>query len=258
MTRIVLAVLLAIGMALALACAASSPVKPDPYPPMPGLASCGPEPPDPPTGLAPCPSRAEIDQINRDVPITFAGDPWPDSRVCRAADGSADLTYVQAALYMELAFMRRVSFSKQLPWTDMSAYDWFRQTVAGIVVEAKPGGGSYCCSPARVIHVVRDSSSPWGWNSNWLTNDAAIPSGLIHEARHIEAGIHSCGSKDNTIAEMGTFGVQYYYLKWVADYSDEPDALKLQAAHMAWGLRGSGFCNECSRAASQSSRTTSF
>jgi hypothetical protein len=207
------------------------------------LPSCGPEPPDAhPMPMAACPPRAEIDQINRDVSMTFASGLTAGSRVCRAEDGSADLTYVQAVMYMGMAFMRQKTFSKPLPWTDKSAYDWFRQTVAGIVVESGTGN-SYCCSPKGVFHVVYNPSGTY--NPNWLTLDAVVPVGLIHEARHIETGGHSCNPHDMTIAEMGAGGVVYSYFKWLADYSDEPPDRRVHWAHEAWSYRKNAFCSEC-------------
>jgi hypothetical protein len=45
---------------------------------------------------------------------------------------------------------------------------------------------------------------------------------------------------------MGSFGVVYYYFRWLADYSDDPPALQLHWNHDAWELRKSAFCQECS------------
>jgi hypothetical protein len=174
--------------------------------------------------------------------MTFVNDPSAGSLVCREEDGSANLTYVQAHMYMAMAFMRRKLFNKELPWTDKSAYDWFRGIVSGIVVEGGTGNSS-CCNPKGVIHIVFNPSNPF--NPKWLTVDAAAPGGLVHEARHIETGGHSCDYHDTTIAEMGPYGVQYYYYVWLANYSDEPDDMRVHWTATAWTLRKSAFCQEC-------------
>jgi hypothetical protein len=239
MQRILGAALAAIGLGVTVGCGGST----VPSPVLSGLPSCGPEPPDRAVPLAPCPSRLEIDEINRDVPITFVNDPSAGSLVCREEDGSANLTYVQADTYMAMAFMRRKVFRMALPWTDKSAYDWFRGIVVGIVVEGGATGSASCCSPRGVIHIVYSRSDPF--NPKWLSLDTASPAGLIHEARHIETGAHSCDYRDNTIAEMGAFGVQYYYTVWLANYSDEPEDMRAHWTWRAWALRKSAFCLEC-------------
>jgi hypothetical protein len=85
-------------------------------------------------------------------------------------------------------------------------------------------------------------------NGKWLTIATVDAAGLVHEARHADGPLHTCGNKDQTVAEMGAFGVEYLFIVWVADYSAEPQAYRDYFRWAAWKLRSSGgaFCVECS------------
>lgn len=254
MRRLVVAALVAAVLTVALACR-RSPTTPAPNPNPNNLPLCETEPRYlRPTDRVPCPSHAEIDRIAQDVPITFAGESTAGPLMCQEADGSADLTYLQAVTYLQIAYMRRVVFHTPLPWTDKSLYDWFRGAILGVVVETG-SGGSYCCSPSRVIHLVH--SPPLAQNPPWLTVADINPGIPVHEARHAERGPHPCiiektqtsaRAADYTIADMGASGVRYLLYAWLAKYSDEPQVTKDYFTWCAWGVRNQyTFCNECYR-----------
>jgi hypothetical protein len=40
---------------------------------------------------------------------------------------------------------------------------------------------------------------------------------LAPEARHLDGKPHTCGSNDDTIAEMGAWAVRYYLYRWLAE-----------------------------------------
>ena len=63
-----------------------------------------------------------------------------------------------------------------------------------------------------------------------------------------------------TIADLGAFRVQYYLLKWIADYSRESQETRDYANYGAWQLRsGSAFCSECQGpAAGQAALSVTF
>ena len=254
MTRLVAGTFLAVLLAVALACG-KSPTSPDPTGNPNNLPLCASEPRDArPSERLPCPSRAEIDQINQDISITFNNDTTAGSLVCRQQDGSADLSYLQALTFMQIAYMRRMAFTRPLPWTSESLYDWFRAAIRGVIVETGTGP-SYCCSPSKVIHIAYSptiSSDPTP-----LTPGYVDPGVLVHEARHAEIGPHTCimektqtsvRAGDYTIAEMRAAGVEYSLFEWLAKYSDEPQGVKDHFTWRAWGLRNQYiFCNECYR-----------
>ncbi len=50
---------------------------------------------------------------------------------------------------------------------------------------------------------------------------------FVHEARHNEFGGHTCGTNDNTRAEMGAWGVQYYLETYLANNLEDPSFLTI-------------------------------
>ena len=138
--------------------------------------------------------------------------------------------------------MCRIEISRPLPWTTKTLYNWFRDSIRGISIEQ--GTGVANCNPGdRIIRIPH----PDGYQVPPLTLDRLNPEGLIHEARHAEANgfPHSCGrTKDNTIAEMGAFGIQYDFCTWMAEYSNQNEDVRRYFAGRAWTLRASAFCRE--------------
>ena len=137
--------------------------------------------------------------IEAEVTITFDEDPTAGTLVCRASEGSADLTRLQERVFQALYLMKRIEFDTPLPWTADSLWGWFVQEVRGIRLG---GTRTFCCSSPRVINLAVAA-----------TYDAGFPTlieGLVHEARHADGQHpHSCGSgADSTIAELGAYGVQ--------------------------------------------------
>jgi len=202
--------------------------------------------PPAPLGSVPCPSAGELDIVDSEVEVSFEGDFGTDPLVCTAAEGSRHLNQVQKNVYQALLYMKNVRFDTPLPWTDMLLYDWFIEQVIGVRVRKDVDGG-FCCDPRRVINVT-----------GHLETEATIPAYLqvlVHEARHPSWGGHPCGDRDNTIAEMGAFGVQYSLLVWIGDHcpaaSHAERTYALQAA--AW-LRSVVFCQECGQEPAEQSR----
>lgn len=64
---------------------------------------------------------------------------------------------------------------------------------------------------------------------------------------HIDVGGHTCGyTKDNTIAELGAFGVVYYLMMWAAEHDPRSTAEeRAYALNQAASLRCAVFCQEC-------------
>lgn len=196
----------------------------------------GPEPPrlTPPGGDIPCPSAAEIDSL--EIPITFEGDFAAQPLVCRDASGSRDLTVVQKNVYRALLFMRDVRFDQPLPWTDGSLWAWFRSQVSGIRIR-NDTQFNFCCEPAGVINLL------------WNPVESTLPNYLemmVHEARHVRGPRHTCSGFDNTISEMGGFGVQYLLMQWLGMHWPQATPVEREyALSRAVYLKWSSFCNEC-------------
>ncbi len=173
--------------------------------------------------LAQCPSAAEIASIDTDIKLQFDADPTTGTLVCTSANGSVDLTRLQERAYQAILMMKKIEFSQPLPWTDKPLYDWFVGAIDGIRF---PGDieFSFCCDPENFINIQTNNLSALQTN-RWI--DPKLGTGLqglmvlfVHEARHNENFPHTCGAEDNTISEMGAWGVQYHLLWWLAFYSD--------------------------------------
>ncbi len=197
----------------------------------------------------PCPSTSDIEAIRRDIPITFVDVPWSPI-VCGNEPGSMPMTWVEERLYGSIVLMRQLRFSTPLPekWTHgRDLYDWFRSSIRGIVVDA--GDGAYCCSPEKVIHL---GLGGWSGVSEWRrTIDSSWLPVLVHEARHADTHVpHTCPTdhaKDARTTDLGAYGVQYFLMMWIAEYSDQPQEIRDWYRYSYKAMRF-GFCLECANA----------
>ena len=199
----------------------------------------------------PCPTPAEMDELRREMPVVFIGDVSAGVLACRASEGSVDLTVVQNNVYQSLLFLKRLQFSRPLPWTELSAYDWLRSVIPdGIVVDSF-GLSHSCLKCLGPIHVIYSSYEQLRPIVGHL-----IINLLVHEARHAQGFGHSCGfstevrafTRDKSVAELGGYGVHYSLSYWIANYSNEPPLVRDYFGEHAARLLGGGvFCCECRR-----------
>jgi hypothetical protein len=209
-----------------------------------------------------CPTADEVAAIDRDLQLHFEVDPFNGQLVCRASQGSVDLTTLQLRAYQALLAMRRMRFDAPLPWTSLSLYDWFNQAIDAVRFRGDIEY-SYCCDPARTINIDAPHLTALE-TDQWL--DPQQGEGiqglmvlLVHEARHSEGYWHTCGSLNTTIDEMGAFGMQYWTYMWLAYHSDpafltpgeaQPGLYREMSRDLALGFRaardqGAGpFCKE--------------
>jgi len=206
--------------------------------------------------LARCPSSEEISAVDADLSLIFESDPSAGQLVCTAREGSADLTRLQERTYQAILTMRRLRFDAWLPWTNKPLYDWFVDAIDGIRFRDDIDI-SFCCEPKNIINIQTNNLAALKTNL-WI--DPQIGGGLqgllvllIHEARHNEDYQHTCGVNDNSLAEMGAWGVQYYFLQWLAFHSDpyflksshqSPDYYREAARDEARWVRINRFCAE--------------
>jgi len=175
--------------------------------------------------LSTCPTTADIIAIDADIDLQFDADPTAGESVCTTESGSADLTQLQERAYQALVIMQKLSFTKPLPWTNLSLYDWFTNTIDGIRFRDDIEY-SFCCEPYGYINIGTANIAALE-TQQWISQNSGTGlAGLmvlyVHEARHNEVGGHTCGDMDNTIEEMNAWGVQYYLNEWMAWHTADP------------------------------------
>jgi hypothetical protein len=179
--------------------------------------------------LLTCPTREQLAVIDHDLRLSFETDPTAhEPLACTKAGGSRDLSPLQRRVYNTLLFARQLQFDQPLPWTKEPLYRWLTGTIKGIrfrVVEH-----SSCCGPARVISISSDSGirydDRWvepgtqGSGANGLAGFLLV---VVHEARHADGASHTCAqaTKDRSVDQMGSWGVQYYLARWLAEHTDQ-------------------------------------
>jgi hypothetical protein len=181
--------------------------------------------------LSSCPTAAELAAIDADLALTFESDPSSGTLVCNASAGSRDLTSFKRIVYTTLLVMKKLEFTQPLPWTDKQLYTWLVDTIKGIRFRNDIEYSS-CCEPANVINIQNGGNLSVKSTNRWI--DPQINTGamdllalFVHEARHNEIGGHKCGTNDNTRAEMGAWGVQYYLFTYLANNLKDPSFLTM-------------------------------
>lgn len=191
--------------------------------------------------LARCPTPAEVARSDSDLTLNFQSDPTIGQIVCSAEQSSRALTLLQAQTYRVLTIMRRLEFNAALPWTSNSLYGWMVSTIGGIRFR-NDITNSYCCTapgggktplgnPNSSINIKAPTktTNTGGWSSGSLGHPtdfrwvAPLLVLFVHEARHNSGSgkLHTCGrADDNTIAELGAWGVQYHLYLFLANRSD--------------------------------------
>jgi hypothetical protein len=225
-----------------------------------------------------CPTEAEIAAINTDLVLTFDVDPTlEESLVCTAAEGSVNLSRLQERTYQALLAMQRIQFDTSLPWTNKALYTWLTRAIKGIRFRSDIDK-SFCCDPPDTINILIPEDTPNNFcalaTNRWIKGpdfacglrDFVVL--LVHEARHNEGKPHTCNRpenlidpdcnetkpcSDNTLSELGAWGVQYYLLKWLADHSDQyfliapgadPQFYRTVTDDQADGILNTRFCTK--------------
>lgn len=191
-----------------------------------------------------CPTAAEV--AANDILLMLGSVAAARPLVCRASEGSVDLTYHQQLYMQALLLMKELRFDAPLPWTSKPLYDWFRDLGVGVHVDMVEGF-STCCSPGPTINVrLGTSTSEPPIDADGVIIALAL---LIHEARHLEVGAHSCsgGRWDNRVNDLGSWGTQVRFYEWLALHADPaqiPVEFRNVYLHRACSFRYSLFCQE--------------
>ncbi len=167
--------------------------------------------------LARCPTPAEVATSDLDLSLLFEGDPTVGQIVCSAEQSSRDLTLLEAQAYRVLTIMRHLEFDASLPWTSNSLYGWMVSAIRGIRFRSDINYSSCCTNDMMNIRTNNSAALTYPTDFQWVAGMLVL---FVHEARHNNGKPHTCGSSDNTIAELGAWGVQYYMYLFLANHSD--------------------------------------
>lgn len=191
-----------------------------------------------------CPTAREIAEIDARLSLVFEADSTEGSLACTSAAGSADLTLYKQRIYQVALLARAVRFTRPLPWTDKTLWEWLTSAIRGIRFRGDISPSGSCCDPARVINIYARNS---------VLSDLPYHYGMfleialwVHEARHSERPAHTCGALDQTIDELGAWAVHYYLLSYLESYVAPPEFLSTEARSILGGyakeIRDNNFC----------------
>ena len=194
--------------------------------------------------IAQCPTPAEVAASDLDLTLIFESDPTIGQVVCYTEQSSRDLTLLQAQVYRVLTVMRQLVFDAPLPWTSDSLYGWFVSSIRGIRLRGDRGT-SFCCEPGGIINIQTQNLAALRYPSDFQYVGKLMVL-FVHEARHNNGFPHTCfvdlgtglrpetrisrnqeelagvvpGSNDDTIDQLGAWGVQYYTDLFLGSHSD--------------------------------------
>jgi hypothetical protein len=174
------------------------------------------------TMSASCPSAASIAVTDRDFQLQFEGDPTggrPSD--CPVAQTGRPLTDLQANVYRALAVLRQLQFDTPLPFTGMPPYEWMRTSIRGMRFRTDIPTSS-CCRPDGFINISVGAQSGFVFTPPGVSpfrNVASAMALFVHEARHNNGKLHTCGDNDQTVHELGAWGAQYYFRRWILDHT---------------------------------------
>ena len=153
-----------------------------------------------------CPRPVEVARSDRDLTLSFEGDLTVGQIVCSAAQSSRDLTLLEAQVYRVLTIMRHLKFDAPLPWTSNSLYGWMVSQIRGIRFLSDIANSSCCWDGMMKVRTTNSASLTYPTEFQWVAGLLVL---FVHEARHAVIP-HTCGNDDNTIDELGAWGVQYH------------------------------------------------
>ncbi len=169
--------------------------------------------------VASCPSALEVTELNAKLPLIFDSDPTAGTLVCRAADGSADLTRLKERAFQALRAMKQTTFDAALPWTSKNLLDWAGGALKGVRFRSNISQATCCDDGVASIPTGNLSALQ---TTRWLDPQAAdrgladLVVQIAAQARLNEGFTLGCGAKDNSLSDGGSWAVQYYLWEWLA------------------------------------------
>jgi len=171
--------------------------------------------------LRTCPGEAELGRLEVDFEIVFDPAVALPPYACVDGRGADGMVNPRLTVYQALRAVNALRFDAPLPWTDLSLYDWLGEAIDGLVLTTTDV--SYCCDEGNRIVLKADLLSQpqlavWYEASSGIGLMGLVGL-MVHEARHAEIGGHTCGNDDQTLAELGAWGVQYWLFTWMAEHA---------------------------------------
>lgn len=165
--------------------------------------------------------------VDADIQINTAALDGLTTLPIAGSPGTVPVTTVKNRVYNLLLLAKQLTFSRPLPWTDQSLYGWIIDSCDKITLSTT-AGVSYAIPANREIVIAMLSNSYLLNTDRWMNQSSG--GGLantlvlfIHEIRHLNGNggyPHTSGSNDATLQEAGSWGVQYYSYKLLANYSN--------------------------------------
>lgn len=177
------------------------------------------------TLLTTCPTPQEIALFERDLELDFTRTTVPSYACSDGIDPNG--ANPRLATFQIFRVMRALTFDEPLPWTSLPLYDWLREAVPGIVF-FEGESFQFCCDEGGRMWIKVGGNSII---SNTAARYLIEPGGqvglmhtmvqaFVHEARHGDGLSHTCGSDDQTLEELGSWGVVYHLFVWLAVHAD--------------------------------------
>ena len=171
--------------------------------------------------LSTCPAAADIELVDGFLDMQFDSDPTAGVLVCNSESDSANLTQLQERTYQAVLLLRRIGFTRPLPWTDLPLFDWFVDAIDGIRFKSDFAGFGYCCTPSRYMWI---NPSMMPDTTTWIGSDLRgmenFVRALVHEARHVHPSHrrHNCsdGIQDLSMDEGGAYAVEVQFIESMA------------------------------------------
>lgn len=172
--------------------------------------------------LATCPTAEERRIIRRDFNIAF--DQEPPAWDCT---NGGDESSIMLSMYNTFRLMKCIPFDENFIWAPQhnNLYDWMKSLNLDLIQYFScPGGGCFNHAGGRNIYLMMDNLGNLEYrqvvNPQMGNGLGFAPVLIVHEARHTTPGgnkPHTCGSNDNTLNELGAWGVQHHLLNMLAD-----------------------------------------
>lgn len=175
-----------------------------------------------------CPeSDPYLDEILSDFEIRLNGNPITNIQ-CFAPTSSMNIeAYETSLIVLQALRVIRHMNTGPLPWTELSLYDWMKNSIGGVNIVDGISSGGYCCNEFNddfFVGIKNLNSSNRAFKKKWIGISGTIDL-LIHEVRHLEGPSHisCCGiprgcDQEYDLNNISSYGTQLWLnRKWKND-----------------------------------------